>query len=489
MTTEPPLLLVLREGDAVTVSKFDGSTLTPVSKITDGDFSECDIVFSAAHQSVFACASTTHVMIASAEIGEVLQKIADDKIANLMFSPCGTFLVAYAIPDPKRTDGNMAVYNVATGTAVLRCVQSVWPGLEWSFDEQYCVRTAMGLLMVHDGKLKDKEAVSKLELQLPQGKEFVFKPAPCDQPLLALFRPHHKQTQASLQIFRLPNVKEEIFATPFGRSDGAVLQWSRSASSIAVQYKSETDKSQGASNSYYGSVSASIVSVRDRAVYNIALTSGEAVHDLQWSPTTDELILVHGTMPRNKATLYNAKGCPIYSFGEAPRNLIQWSPNGKMFALGGTGNLVGEFQFYDRPAVGVKGDGKLGYFSEKSSVQVWAPDSRHFSCSTIFSRLRIDNKLMIWKHSGELCCEIKYKTPLHGVTWVPYSSSSYKARPPSPTKVIPEKAKPQAYRPPVASAAAAALLARNPATSVGQAPKPAGPVGGQVVEEKKKKRR
>lgn len=491
---EPPLQMVLREAASVTLARLDGATLTPSAVLQDGDFSECDVVFTKQQRSqqplLFACASLTHVFIVSAEVGDVVQKIAEEKVAQLAFSPASTFLVTYANPDPKRTDGNMAVYHVATGALVIRCVQAIWPGVEWSFDEQCCVRAATGLLMAHDGQLKDKEPLAKLELQLPQGKEFLFVPAPCDQPLLALFKPFHKQTQASLQVFRLPNIKEEIFASNFGRSEGAAsLLWSPSSSAnIALTYKVETDKS-GATNSYYGSVSACIVGVRDRAVYPINLSAGEGIHDCQWSPTSDELIIVHGVMPRNKATLYTAKGLPVYSFGEAPRNLALWAPNGKMFALGGTGNLVGEFQFYDRPQVAVKGDGKLGYFSEKSSVQTWAPDSRHFSCATIFSRLRIDNKLMVWKHSGEAVCEIKYKGALFGAHWVPYAPALYKARPPSPTKAVPEKAKPQPYRPPVASAGAAALLARNPATATGQAPKPSGPVGGQVVEEKKKKRR
>lgn len=482
--------LVLRENDAIRISTFENGALVDVKTVVEGsDVSECDVVFAPTGQ-FFAFADAESVSVVDSACGNVVHKIADAKIVSLMFSPKGSFLVTYAHPDAKKTDGNMGVYNVATGELLLRCVQATWPALEWTSDEQFCLRPVAGVLCVHDGRLEGKDALEKLELQLPREKVFETKMSPSELPFVALFKPHHKQAQASLRVFRLPSLKDDMLNLNFGRAEGASIQWSKSASALSVVLRMETDKT---GQSYYGTSSLTIVQVRDRTMQNIALSSGESIHDIQWSPVADEFIVVHGAMPKNKATLYNSKAQPLCSFGEAPRNLIHWAPNGKMFVLGGSGNLAGEFQFYDRDAAVAKssttGDGRLGFFSEKSSVQVWTPDSRHLLCATIFSRLRIDNKIVVWKHNGERVLERKFKV-LQNATFIPQSplSSAFPVRRPSPTVAAVAKPTSAAYRPPVRSAGAAALLARAPAAAAGQV-KAAGPVGGQVADPKKKVKR
>ena len=279
------------------------------------------------------------------------------------------------------------------------------------------------------------------------------------------------------KIYRLPDVKEELLCHYCGQADSSTLTWNKSSSAVTVLYKTESDRT---GQSYYGNSKLCVLNVREREAVAIPLGNGECVHDCQWSPTADEFIVVHGVMPRNKATLYNARGQPLYTFGEAPRNLVKWSPNGKLFVLGGSGTLAGEFQFYDRTAVGKPKDGKLGYFSEKLSDYSWSPCSRFLLGANVFSRLRVDNKYVVWKHNGERVTEKKYEV-LWEAAWIPYPSAAYVERPLSPVREAPKQK--QAYIPPHRSAAAAALLARTtPAVEAR-----AGPVGA-CVEEKKKKR-
>jgi uncharacterized protein with WD repeat len=207
-------------------------------------------------------------------------------------------------------------------------------------------------------------------------------------------------------------------------------------------------------------------------------------------------------MPNNKATLYNGKGEALYSFGEAPRNLIKWAPNGKFFLMGGTGGMNGDFQFYCREHVGKRGplaaatggpDGKLGFFSEKSTSQVWSPCSRYLLTSNVFRLLRTANKFAVWKHNGEKLLEEKFPEELHGIDWVPTPAKQFKPRAASPTKVTatPAAAKSQAYRPPGgASNTVNAMLNRPTSSSFGGQvkAKASGPVGGAVLETKKKKK-
>ncbi|RNF13811.1 translation initiation factor 2A [Trypanosoma cruzi] len=129
----------------------------------------------------------------------------------------------------------------------------------------------------------------------------------------------------------------------------------------------------------------------------------------------------------------------------------------------------------------------IGEFNEKSSVQMWAPDSHNFFCATIFTRLRIDNKLVFFKKNGEHLLTQKYPM-LYGAHWVQTQDTRlYPVRSASPRKETDKSSKPQPYRPPHASAAAAALL-RRPDSSAPMQLKPTVPPGATVVVQKKKRR-
>lgn len=39
---------------------------------------------------------------------------------------------------------------------------------------------------------------------------------------------------------------------------------------------------------------------------------------------------------------------PVFTFGEAHRNTISWSPHGRFVCLAGFGNLAGDMDFWDR---------------------------------------------------------------------------------------------------------------------------------------------
>ncbi|KAG8339214.1 hypothetical protein TRVL_09959 [Trypanosoma vivax] len=344
--------------------------------------------------------------------------------------------------------------------------------------------------------------LAKMDLHLPPDKEIEMAMCPRSLPILAMFKPFHKQTQGALCVYRLPNLLDgPMYQVTFGRAESATVLWNMSGSHLVVLIKSERDAS---GKSYYGTVSLHLVDIHSRKANQIKFPNGESVHDCQWSPTADEFMVVHGTMPRNKTTLYDKTGNALMTFGEAPRNIILWSPNGRSCALGGTGNLAGDFVFFDiHSACGAgslahnKGRGAAesssgsshatGEFNQKSSVQCWAPDSHIFLCSTVFTRLRIDNKLAFYKKNGEHLLTQKYPI-LYGAHWVQTQCTDlYPVRPASPRKESNETKKPQPYRPPHVSAAAAALLRRPDSATVQQA-KPAGPPGATVVVQKKKRR-
>nr|CCC90644.1 conserved hypothetical protein [Trypanosoma congolense IL3000] len=519
-----PLPIVLRKDKSLLLATFSerNQTLTEIEgSCMTGDYSECELCFNPARPTAFAHATTTHVRysevvplensVACTTTSEnscwtlrLLFEVEERNTVALSFSTTGSILVTYSIMDSKRPEGNMALYHTATGQLLRRCMQARWPGMVWSQQDVYCVRPVQGCLHVLEGDLlkEDAATLSKLELQLPQDAEIELSMCPSNVPLLALFKPFHKQTQGTLCLYRLPNLSDgPMYQATFGRAESATLLWSGSGNHLAVLVKSERDSS---GKSYYGTVSLYLVDVGGRKMKQIKFSSDESVHDCQWSPTVDELMVIHGTMPVNKTTLYDKAGVALMTFGEAPRNVILWSPNGRFCTLGGTGNLAGDFVFFDvHPSSGTSGSSahkagittdssstaavSTGEFNQKSSVQFWAPDSHIFLCAVIYTRLRIDNKLVFYKNNGEHLLTQKYPI-LYGAHWVQTQRPQlYPMRSASPRKATAELTKPQPYRPPHASEAASALLKR-PGSSTPKQAKPAGPPGATVVVQKKKRR-
>lgn len=318
------------------------------------------------------------------------------------------------------------------------------------------------------------------------------------------------------------------------------------------------------SNSYYGKLTVSIVDVRRRTVVDVKLKSVlgggsssataaaaahlDVVHDCCWRPRVvgrgsggcsagaevDELLVIHGNMPRNRATLVNAAdGLPLVSYGEGPRNMIRWSPDGRDLLVGGSGNLAGDYQFYsDCPdaARAFENDkafpkpssppdqeqqksrnGCIGEINEKCSVERWAPDNYHILFSTIFTRLRVDNKIVIAKKNGVKRLTEKFKA-LYGAYWVPPEETEeeeeekkremkkkgdekevyrpYRAASPKPLEAQTPKA--QAYRPPGrvnTTALPSGVMSSNHSGSASTVVRSVGLIGGQVAVPTKKKRR
>lgn len=320
-----------------------------------------------------------------------------------------------------------------------------------------------------------------------------------------------------------------------------------------------TGSNGSSTNSYYGKLTLCIVDVTKRALIDVKLKSVlgggsstaaaaanlDVVHDCCWRPKqkrggpgseVDKLLVIHANMPRNRATLVRASdGMPVLTFGEGPRNTIRWSPDGGDLLVGGSGNLAGDYQIYsDYPTTDTMGAGSANTFSlthpaaktterskeacvgeinEKCSVEKWAPDSYHVLFATIFTRLRVDNKIVIAKKNGVKRLTEKFKT-LYGAYWIdpavteahetspkgnratlPLGDASkdvpsyplYRAASPRPLEaVIP---KPQVYRPPGAASAARTLTTAGSSRTGSTVVNPVGIVGGQVAAPKKRRKR
>lgn len=544
MTTAALLPIILQEEKSLSLAVYDESAVelkrveeppTGEDAPYTGDYTESTICF---HPTLpcFAHVTTTQLRysevvpspatgssgkVQSHQLRTLFAIDVPHVVKHMMFSPRGTFFVTFANFDARRTpDGNLSVYDMRTQPPQLlrRVQQSWWPGLTWTAEEDFAVRWVQGGLQVFDKELT--EGLGKLELKLSAYKEIDFQCSPASGlPLLSVFRPIEKNRPASFSVYRLPNVREEdsMLQVSFGRAEAATTLWSPSGKCCSLLVKQggggNGPAKEQQSNSYYGALTLHLVDVFNREVKDVRLSAPgvarggpveTAVHACCWHPQRDELLVIHGSMPRNHASIINPAGVVLFTFGEGPRNMALWSGDGLNFMVGGSGNLAGDYQLYAHSASSSSPTGSpltssspaaadaskcIGTFSEKCSVEQWAPDSHHIAFSTIFTRLRVDNKLVIAKKNGARMLTTKFAN-LYGAYWVPHLHT-YPTRPASPRPPQHESPKPQAYRPPGGTSVRAAALLRGPdphsATAVSSGP--AGPIGAKLVTKKKKGKR
>ena len=152
---------------------------------------------------------------------------------------------------------------------------------------------------------------------------------------------------------------------------------------------------------------------------NIAADKDGPIHDVTWSPNSKEFGVVYGYMPA-KATLFNTRAVATHSFPLAPRNTINFSPNGRFVLVAGFGNLAGQMDIYD-----LEKDHKKLCTIEASNASVceWSPDGKHILTATTSPRLRVDNGVRIWHVGGGLMYN-EDLTELYHVTWRPQTLTS-----------------------------------------------------------------
>lgn len=136
------------------------------------------------------------------------------------------------------------------------------------------------------------------------------------------------------------------------------------------------------------------------------------IHDVAWSPNSKEFIVVYGAMPA-KATVFDHRAAPMYELGSAARNQVRYSPSGRLFYIGGFGNLAGNLI----PLISGDMDvWERKTFKKITSIQAsnsstceWCPDGRHFMTSTLYRRLKVDNGIKIYHYTGLMVAQIDVK--------------------------------------------------------------------------------
>lgn len=123
-----------------------------------------------------------------------------------------------------------------------------------------------------------------------------------------------------------------------------------------------------------------------------------------------------------KSTLFDQRVNVVHDFGTLPRNFISFSPHGRLVCVAGFGNLAGTIDIWDRKVLK-----KVATIDAPNSSHCeWSPDGLFLLTATLSPRLRVDNGIKIWHHSGELM-HVQMIEELYQASWRPGHEDEYPA--------------------------------------------------------------
>lgn len=281
--------------------------------------------------------------------------------------------------------------------------QATWMP-QWTSDEKYLAR-----MVSNEVQFYKCEALPKVAFRIHAENIGAFSISPGPYPKAAIFVREAKAQPGAVRIFLLPNTSAAVAQKCFFRADRCTLLWSPSGRHLLAMAQTEVD-STGVS--YYGETNLYFVSGDGSFDCHVSLDKEGPIHDVAWSPRSDEFVVLYGYMPA-KAMLFDNKCNGTFEFPVGSKNHVRWNPQGSLVAFGGFGNLPGHVEIWSRSGA----LRRVGHFqSQGASVCEWAPDGAHLVTGTLTPRLRVDNCFRIWSWRGEALGKIDYGE-LYAVGW------------------------------------------------------------------------
>ncbi|KAJ2802850.1 hypothetical protein H4R20_003121 [Coemansia guatemalensis] len=388
----------------------------------------------------------THTLRSVATIGR-------PGVVDVRFSPKGTYLVTwerYTKQDDPEAAHNLRVWDAATGALQGGFVHKSFSAqaLQWTEDEKHCAMLYAGEVRFYAPTALDRPAhVLKVD------GISSFSVSPGLAPAVAVFVPERGSRPGLVRMYPVGSFARAVANKTFFKADKVEFYWHALGTSLLVLTQTDVDNT---GRSYYGESSLYFMAAAGNFDCRVVLDREGPIHDVSWSPTEKEFVVIYGYMPA-KTALFNHRAEPVFDFGTAPRNFVRFNPHGRVLAIAGFGNLSGQVDLWDRRTLK-----KLCTLdAHGASLCEWAPDGRYLLAATLSPRLRVDNAIRIWHYSGALV----YHSPhneLYHVDWRPAPASLFPQRAvlspvpagitiadPAAASAAPASAKPAAaYRPP-----------------------------------------
>ena len=382
------------------------------------------------------------------------------KVQMFHQSPSGAYLLTWERWYEHATQ-NLKLWNANTGTLIASFTQRAlkregWPYLQWTANEEYAfllttneVRVFTAAAFADDEvRYTDKLRIAGISsLSVPatasadniQKYRFTsFCPGTKDKPARAGL---HQYTPGDEQASKAPAYPSLLSKSLF-QAEEMKVHWSPVGDAALITMQTSVDAS---GESYYGSSQLFLLSATATDVTAVPLPQEGPVHDVQWMPNPDKppcFVLVAGKMPA-MASLHHGQSCkPVFLFGNAHRNTIDWAPHGRFVLLAGFGNLAGGMNFWDRNKMKLIPHYAPNTGSNLRSEAVvghgWSPDSRLFCVSTTTPRMNVDNGVRLYKYTGEELPNVPWNNAnyqpdkLLQACFVPSPLQVYPDRPQSP---------------------------------------------------------
>lgn len=358
--------------------------------------------------------------------------LADSKNVQMFHqSPSGAYLLTWERLYEETCPNNLKLWNAHTGTLVAAFPQKAlkregWPYLQWTPDEQYALLMGTNEVRVYPAqafscneksdevRYTDKLRISGISSMsvaptsaasaTSTNTNYLFTsfcPGSKDKPARAGLYEYRPGDTAALQAPAYP----ALLSKSLFQAEEMKVHWSPTGDAALITLQTSVDAS---GESYYGSSQLFLLAASATDVTAVPLPQPGPVHDVQWMPNPDKppcFVVVAGKMPA-LASLHHGQSCqPIFLFGNAHRNTIDWAPHGRFLLLAGFGNLAGGMSFWDRnkmkliPHCAVNANNQLR--SEAVVKHGWSQDSRLFSVCTTTPRMNVDNGVRIYRYTGE----------------------------------------------------------------------------------------
>jgi translation initiation factor 2A len=364
------------------------------------------------------------VTIIDPDTSAVIATLPSENVFELGFSPLGTYVITWqraakdengdAVKNLKvwrvLGDGSEATENDIVGKFVQKN-QNSW-NLQYTFDEKYCARVVTNEVQIYESH--DLTQVWN-KLRVEGVTDFAISPG--ENHSIAVFVPERKGQPAAVKVYNVPHFDAPASQKSFFKGDKVELKWNDAGTNLLVLAQTEADKT---GKSYYGETNLYLLSANGGFDSRMDLDKEGPIHDVTWSPKSTSFAVVYGNVPA-KTVIFNSKAQVVHTFPLAPRNTVNFSPNGRFLLLAGFGNMAGQMDIYDCEKDFTK---ICTIEASNTSVCQWSPDSRHILTATTSPRLRVDNGIRIWHAGGPLMYNEDINELYH-VLWRPQDASKY----------------------------------------------------------------
>ncbi|VWU49487.1 eukaryotic translation initiation factor eIF2A, putative [Hepatocystis sp. ex Piliocolobus tephrosceles] len=333
----------------------------------------------------------------------IVEKIQENNKHNLNDNKSHEFVQKFNSNDLKYND------SVILELTLKSYSNKNWPFFKWTESESMCTYLLNNKIYIY----KDNNFnLATYKIELNNLEYFDISPENNKKEFfICTYEQSHKGSEPSVfKIFRINDLKKEIYYKSFFNCDEIKLKWNKTGTALLLQIHTQVDKEK---QSYYGSSNLYFIDMLTLKDVNI-MTSRGLIYDNIWSNNQNKFFVCKGEIPA-EIVLYDKTGNVLHSYGSHKFNTLKLNNNEKLLLTGGFGNLSGDISIWNT-------SNKKEIAKTKSSCAViceFFNDGLHFLTATTHPRLRVDNNIKIYKYNGLIVSILSFNE-LYNVMILPF---------------------------------------------------------------------